>query len=73
MFVKGNFHRLPERFFNLASCGVNLVEDGRPHPQPCLGLGLSHEFANLLNALKNDALSRTGQMGKQTMFNRVVF
>ena len=57
---------------NFAAGLVDAVQQINGHRQTLLGLGLSDELTNQFTTLKDDPLTGAGDMGEETMFNRIV-
>ena len=70
--VKDDRHGLLEALGNFAASLVKLVKEFNGDSKPLLGLGLSHELANDLKTLENDALTSPSHVRKERMFNRIV-
>ena len=68
----GNGHVLLEIICYFATCLIELIKNMDKDFQASTGLSLLHEVFHHLNAGENDTLARPGEMGKETMLNRIV-
>ena len=71
--VKDDGHRVFEVGSHFASGLIDLVEYIDGYSQTGLGVGVGDELADDLNAFEDNALTSPGNVGKEAMFNGIVF
>ena len=67
-----NGHMVLEIIRHFAPRLIEFIKNMDKDLQASTGLSLLHEVFHHLNAGENDTLARPGEMGKETMLNRIV-